>query len=86
MNGPASEAIADADGAARLAALVADGEFYGMQNFDQSLAALYRRGLVARDDALTHATYQPGLAVMLDEADRARAAAPSPQPAGVGRP
>jgi twitching motility protein PilT len=86
VNGPASEAIADADGAARLAALVADGEFYGMQNFDQSLAALYRRGLVAREDALTHATYEPGLAVMLDEADRARAASPSPQSvAGVGR-
>jgi twitching motility protein PilT len=90
VNGPASEAIADTDGASRLAALVADGEFYGMQNFDQSLATLYREGLVARDDALAHATYEPGLAVMLDEADRARALSPPPQSpvvaAGVGRP
>jgi Tfp pilus assembly ATPase PilU len=80
VNGQASEAIADTDGAVRLAALVADGEFYGMQNFDQSLAALYRRGLVAREDALAHATFEPGLAVMLDEADRARAVSSSPQP------
>jgi twitching motility protein PilT len=78
VHGPAAKAIADADGAAKLGALMAEGEFYGMQTFDQSLAALYRRGLVAREDALANANYEPGLAVMLDEADRARSASPLP--------
>ena len=77
-NGPISEAIAEPDGVHNLDALVADGEFYGMQTFDQSLAGLYRRGLVTRDDALANASYEPGLAVMLDAADRARAAAADP--------
>ena len=43
---PVVEAIADPDGATRLDALIAEGEFYGMQTFDQSLAGLYRRGLI----------------------------------------
>lgn len=77
-NGPISEAIAEPEGVHALDALVADGEFYGMQTFDQSLAGLYRRGLVTREDALANATYEPGLAVMLDAADRERAAAADP--------
>jgi twitching motility protein PilT len=78
VHAPAAAAIADADGAPRLETLIADGEFYGMQTFDQSLATLYRRGLVTREDALAHAVYEPGLAVMLDGADRERAEAPLP--------
>jgi twitching motility protein PilT len=85
VHGPAAAAIGDADGGAKLDALIADGEFYGMQTFDQSLAGLYRRGLVTREDALANAVYEPGLAVMLDGADRERAAAPSPSsPSPVG--
>jgi len=78
-NGPATEAVADPDGAGRLDAVIADGEFWGMQTFDQGLAGLYGRGLVARADALTSATYAPGLSVMLDEADRARSTQPMPE-------
>ena len=72
-NGPVSEAVGDSDGAARLESLIANGEFWGMQTFDQSLADLYRRGLVERGDALEQAGVERALAVMLDEADRARA-------------
>jgi twitching motility protein PilT len=80
VHGPAAAAISDADGGAKLDALIADGEFYGMQTFDQSLAKLYRRGLVTREDALANSVYEPGLAVMLDAADRERAVAPAPAP------
>ena len=85
-NGPVAAAVADSDGAARLDALIAEGEMWGMQTFDQSLANLYRRGLVTRDHALANANFEPALCVMLDEADRARAAAavappPVPTPA-----
>lgn len=79
-NGPVTEAVADSDGFLRLGALIAEGEMWGMQTFDQSLADLYRRGLVTRDDALTHATFEPALAVMLDESDRARSAAATAVP------
>ena len=83
-NGPVAGAVADSEGAPRLEAIIADGEMWGMQTFDQSLGGLYRRGLVARDDALKHATYEPGLAVMLDEADRARAGTPGSRASDAG--
>jgi twitching motility protein PilT len=82
-NGPISAAVADSDGGTRLDALIAEGEMWGMQTFDQSLANLYRRGLVTRDHALANANFEPALSVMLDEADRTRAAsavAPPPVP------
>ena len=69
-NGPVVDALSSADGTHGLAALMADGEMWGMQTFDQSLASLYERGLVTRDDALAHAAYAPGLMVRLDDADR----------------
>ncbi len=80
-NGPVSEAVADSDGAGRLEILMAEGDMWGMQTFDQSLANLYQRGLVSREDALANATYEPGLAVMLDEANRTRAHAATAPPA-----
>jgi twitching motility protein PilT len=80
-NGPVREALADSDGAARLELLIAEGEMWGMQTFDQSLAGLYRRGLVSREHALGNANYEPALAVMLDEADRARVSAATAAPA-----
>ena len=83
-NGPVAGAVADSDSADCIEAIIADGEMWGMQTFDQSLAGLYRRGLVARDDALAHATYEPGLAVMLDEADRTRAGTPGARASDAG--
>ena len=82
-NGPVAEAVADSDGASRLNAMIGDGEMWGMQTFDQSLGGLYERGLVTREDALRHAAFEPGLAVMLDESDRQRAATTQPA-AAVG--
>jgi twitching motility protein PilT len=79
-NSPVSEAVSDSDGWSRIDAQIAEGEMYGMQTFDQSIAGLYRRGLVTRENALAHATYEPGLAVMLDEADRAREAIAAQRP------
>ena len=85
-NGPVAEAVGDSDGGPRLDALIAAGDFWGMQTFDQALAGLYGRGLVTRDDALASATYEPGLSVMLDEADRERAAQPMPTQPWPGDP
>jgi len=73
---PVVESIADPEGATRLEALLAEGEFWGMQTFDQSLAGLYRRGMIERDAALANATYEPGLRVAIEAVDRERTAAP----------
>ncbi|MEW6007804.1 MAG: PilT/PilU family type 4a pilus ATPase [bacterium] len=35
---------------------IADGDFYGMQTFNQSLISLYQRGMVSYDDALSAST------------------------------
>jgi Tfp pilus assembly ATPase PilU len=51
---------------------MSDGEYYGMQTFDQSIARLYDRGLVDREVALDHASYAPALRLELERADRER--------------
>jgi twitching motility protein PilT len=42
--------------AAQLTALMIDGEYHGMQTFDQSLFGLYKNGLVSLRDVLAAAT------------------------------
>jgi twitching motility protein PilT len=73
VNGLVAEALADSDGAARLERLMADGDYYGMQTFDQSLLKLYERGLVDRATVLAHATYAPSLQVDIERIERTRA-------------
>ncbi len=41
---------------ASLGEVIADGEFYGMQTFDQALINHYQNGLVTYQDALTHSS------------------------------
>ena len=82
VNAPVAEALNDPDGRERLEELMAQGEYWGMQTFDQSLAGLYARGVVDRDVALAHATYEPGLRVVLDAAEQERALAPASSGAG----
>jgi twitching motility protein PilT len=71
VNSAASEALGEGK-FDRLEQIMRDGEYYDMQTFDQSLLSLYRRGLVERDAALSHATSAPALRVELEQVDRAR--------------
>jgi len=48
--------------------ILADGEYYGMQTFDQSLFQLYRDGLVSLRDALAVASHPHDLRVSLQSA------------------
>ncbi len=64
--GRVADRIAEPDtGGDTIHEILADGEFYGMQSFDQSLFGLYRDGLVSRRDALGAATnpHDLGLAI-----------------------
>ena len=65
--------IADASQTHELEEIIADGEFYGMQTFDQSLLHLYEQGVVNRRDALASATNTHDLRLKMDHLDLSRA-------------
>ena len=62
------------------------GDLYGMQTFDQSLAQLYRDGLVTRADALEHAEAPGELRFVLDRADFERGQTPGLESIREGAP
>jgi twitching motility protein PilT len=48
--------------------VIADGEYYGMQTFDQSLFNLYKNGLVGLRDALAAASHPHDFRIALQQA------------------
>jgi twitching motility protein PilT len=48
--------------------LIADGDYNGMQTFDQSLFALYKNGKIALREALTAATKPHDLKIAMQTA------------------
>jgi twitching motility protein PilT len=56
MTGRAKDMILDPEQTGRLREVIAEGEFYGMQTFDQALLHHVQAGRVAMDDALRVAT------------------------------
>ncbi len=67
--------IADPSQTHELEEIIAEGEFYGMQTFDQGLRNLYEQGVVTRRDALATATNAHDLRLKLDHLDLSRAQA-----------
>jgi twitching motility protein PilT len=53
-----------------LGSVIAEGEYYGMQTFDQALHAHVQAGRVTVDDAMAAATNRSDLKLMLDTAGR----------------
>jgi len=51
MTGTVRECIIDPEKTYMIRDAMEDGEYYGMQTFDQSLLTLYQRGLITMDDA-----------------------------------
>ena len=58
MTGRARDMITDPDQTGRLREVIAEGEFYGMQTFDQALLRHYQAGRVSIEDAL-RVSHQP---------------------------
>ena len=50
------ERIVDETQTSSLVEVIADGEYYGMQTFDQAIMKLYQQGLVTFQDALAHSS------------------------------
>jgi twitching motility protein PilT len=63
--GRIADAIADADKTSTIHALIAEGEFYGMQTFDQHLITLVRDNVVTLEAALNSASSPHDLTVEL---------------------
>src|SRR3989454_3104152 len=60
-NGRVADRIVDPNTTPEIQEIIAEGEFYGMQTFDQSLFSLVTRGLVSAPDALGNASEEHDL-------------------------
>ena len=63
--GRVADAIADPDKTTTITELIKEGEFYGMQTFDQHLVALIRDGVVTVNDAMAVSSSPHDLTVEL---------------------
>jgi twitching motility protein PilT len=57
MTGRVRDLISNPDETAKLSEVIAEGSYYGMQTFDQSLLYLYQQGKISMDEALKAATH-----------------------------
>jgi twitching motility protein PilT len=60
--------IVNADETHELEQVIAEGEYYGMQTFDQSLFGLHKNGLIGLRDALAAASHPHDLRIALQQA------------------
>lgn len=68
MNGRVHQAVIDPEETRLLPDIIAEGEFYGMQTFDQALMAMISEELVTLDDALDAASNPHDLQLTLKKA------------------
>jgi twitching motility protein PilT len=66
-NGRIQQAIADPTQTTDIATIIADGEYYGMTTFDQSLAGLVADGVIDVREAMNSATNPHDLKVILEQ-------------------
>jgi twitching motility protein PilT len=59
--------IVNAEETHEIEEIIADGEYYGMQTFDQSLLALHRRGVIDLREALAASTHPHDLRLMIEQ-------------------
>jgi twitching motility protein PilT len=65
VNGRVQEAILNPDSKTPIDEIIADGEYYGMQTFDQSLLYLYEQGMIELSDTLAAATNPHDLSIQM---------------------
>ncbi len=66
INGRIQQAIADSDATADIESIIAEGEYYGMMTFDQSLVDLISSGTITLTEAMSTASNPHDLKVMLE--------------------
>jgi twitching motility protein PilT len=65
-NGRIRQCILDAETTSEIEQIVAEGEYYGMRTFDQSLANLMEEGVITLQEALEGASNPHDLRVVLE--------------------
>src|SRR5438067_9817508 len=68
MTGRVFERIVEPELADSIEEIIAEGEYYGMQTFDQSLFNLYKNGLVSLRDAMSVASHPHDFRIALQQA------------------
>jgi twitching motility protein PilT len=68
MTGRVFDRIVDPDSAESIEEVIAEGEYYGMQTFDQSLFNLYKNGMVTLRDALATSSHPHDFRIALQQA------------------
>jgi twitching motility protein PilT len=72
-NGRVFDKIVNAEETHEIEEIIAEGEFYGMQTFDQSLLGLYQRGLIDLREALSASSRPHDLRLMIEQFTMAQA-------------
>jgi twitching motility protein PilT len=67
-NGRIADRVQDPSRTSEIHEIIADGDFYGMQTFDQSLLGLVRAGSVTVEDALMASSQPHDFSLMLEQA------------------
>jgi twitching motility protein PilT len=67
MTGRVFDRIVDPDSSESIEEVIADGEYYGMQTFDQSLFNLFKNGMVSLRDALAAASHPHDFRIALQQ-------------------
>jgi len=66
VNGRIQQAVLDPLKTSEIDMIIAEGEYYGMQSFDQSVAGLMRDGIVDLKEAMAAATNPHDLKIQLE--------------------
>ncbi len=72
--GRVTDRIVNEDETAELEDVITEGEYYGMQSFDQSLLSLYEHKLITRREGLANASHPHDLRLAIDQVDKGMAA------------
>jgi twitching motility protein PilT len=67
-NGRVADRIIDSNTTSEIREIIAEGSFYGMQTFDESLVSLVRQGLISRQDALEASTNPHDMTLAMEQA------------------
>src|SRR5947209_5034880 len=67
MTGRVFDRIVDPDSNESIEDVIADGEYYGMQTFDQSLFGLFKNGMVSLRDAMASASHPHDFRILLQQ-------------------
>jgi twitching motility protein PilT len=70
MTGRVRDMIVDIEETGKLAEVIAEGSYYGMQTFDQSLYHLFRDGKISLEQAMTTASHPHDFKLMVDSEGR----------------